>query len=139
MINFAKMNVMNLHRKKLPTQISRNLVFIMFFFIFSSIHLQCSRNTFVQGSRIPLLGIFSQLGKIQKTKHAFVKFLTTFLKKVEIRKVIYFRKKRTKKMKENLNYYTCRISIQGGKNRRIKTQTKYIREYISRNVFTLYN
>ena len=31
-------------------------------------------------------------------------------------------------MKENLNYYTCRISIQGGKNRRIKTQTKYIRE-----------
>jgi len=26
-----------------------------------------------------------------------VKFLTTFLKKVEIRKVIYFKKKRTKK------------------------------------------
>lgn len=47
-----------------------------FVLIFSSIHLQCSRNTFVQGSRISLLSIFSQFGKIQKAKHAFVKTLT---------------------------------------------------------------
>ena len=112
-------------------QYERNEIYQIYFLFFSSIHLQCTRNTFGQGPRIPLLGIFSQLGKIQKTKHAFVKFLTTFLKKVEIRKVIYFRKKNKKikeRKKENLNYYTCRISIQGGKNRRIKTQTKYIRE-----------
>ena len=44
-----------------------------FVLIFSSIHLQCSRNTFVQGSRISFIGIFSQFGKIQKTEHAFVK------------------------------------------------------------------
>ena len=78
-------------------------------FFFSSIHLQCTRNTFGQGPRIPLLGIFSQLGKIQKTKHAFVKFLTTFLKKVEIRKVIYFRKKEHKKMKENKTLTTILV------------------------------
>ena len=85
----------------------------LFFLFFSSIHLQCTRNTFGQGPRIPLLGIFSQLGKIQKTKHAFVKFLTTFLKKVEIRKVIYFR-------------------IKEQKNERIKTLTTILVESASR-------
>jgi len=38
-----------------------------------------------------------------------VKFLTTFLKKVEIRKVIYFRKKEHKKTKENKTLTTILV------------------------------
>ena len=48
-----------------------NIFFL--FLICSSIHIQCFRNTFVQGSGISFIGIFSQFGKIQKTEHAFVK------------------------------------------------------------------
>lgn len=50
----------------------KNYLTTPFVLIFSSIHLQRCGNTFVQGSRISLLSIFSQFGKIQKTEHAFV-------------------------------------------------------------------
>ena len=62
-------------------------------------------------------------------KACFCEILNNFFEKGRNSQSYLFQKKRTKKLKkENLNYYTCRISIQGGKNRRIKTQTKYIRE-----------
>ena len=64
-----------------------------------------------------------------KGRLAWTQILNNFFEKGRNSQSYLFQKKRTKKLKkENLNYYTCRISIQGGKNRRIKTQTKYIRE-----------